>query len=288
MIKGYFVNIPPLLSEVLARIAQVSDDEDFDVIVDGAYESFFSFYTPKKISAELAVELEKFVLNYFIMRRVGSGNIRKWKQIFRNQWNKIIPYYERILETEENEKEYFENPIANVDVSKDMNWQGTLDSQEDTKHNADTDFTTQRQNIHDGSFTEHSDSLEINRYLDTPQSLATRVWERDEQGNLNLSDHYLTDIRGITDTTDRNGTDNSEDNTSGHDETDLDETGQKVIDQDTTHKQNDAKFGYEGVNPSELMEKYRETFLRTFENIVNDLEVCFYQLVEVDDLINYT
>ena len=287
MIKGYFVNIPPHLSEVLARIGQVSEDEDFDVIVNSAYEAFFTFYTPKRISNELAVELEKFVLNYFIMRRVGSGNIRKWKQIFRNKWNSIMPYYERLLETEENEKEYFKNPIANVDVSKDMNWQGTLDSQEDTTKNSDTDFDTQRTLQHSGQFDEHANGVEINRYLDTPQSEVSRIWERDAQGNLNLNDLYLTDIRGITTDSDRSGHDSHTDNTTGHDDTVSEETGQKVLDQDTTHTQKDEKFGYEGVNPSELMEKYRETFLRTFENIVNELEPCFYQLVEVDDLIDF-
>ena len=117
MYKDYHVTIPPTLAEVLADIGNVSEDAEFDTIVNAAFQSFFSFYVPKKISTACAQDLEKFVLHFFIMRRVGSGNIKKFKQIFRNKWNSIIPYYERILETEENESDYFTNPILSTDMS---------------------------------------------------------------------------------------------------------------------------------------------------------------------------
>lgn len=351
MIKDYFVNIPPTLAEVLADIGHVSSDSDFDEIVNSAYQAFFNFYTPQKISASLAVELEKFVLNYFIMRRVGSGNVRKWKQMFRNKWNSIMPYYERLLETEENENDYFRNPIANVDVLKHNQWTGTKDSQEDTTHNADTEFNTRRVEdetettarttdedradthtgsdslVHDGentkqhsgSFSETEHNLEVNRYLDTPQGNANRVWETDAQGNLKLSDYYLTDIRGITNDRTKSGSDqyseagtddytdtgtntysethtldrdedtdrDRDKTTTGTDTTDLDETGQKVYDEDTSHNQTDDAFGYEGISPADLLLKYRETFLRLFEAIAVELQEVFYNLVEVDDLIDF-
>ena len=303
MVKDYWVHIPPTLAEVLADIGHVSEDSDFDEIVNSAYQSFFSFYTPVKITASVAVDLEKFVLNYFIMRRVGSGNIRKWRQMFRNKWMSIIPYYERLLDTQEKESDYFKNPIANVDIVKHNDWEGTLDQQEDSTRNTDTDFNTQRNTeydgrdskSHQGSWSESGNSTEINRYLDTPQGVADRVWETDGQGHLKLSDYYLPDIRGITDDYQKSGsdqytesgTDSHEEEVTGQDTTDVDETGQKIIDQDTTHHQEQDSFGYEGVSPSDLMLKYRETFMRIYEDIVKELEEVFYGLVEVDDLIDF-
>lgn len=303
MIKDYFVNIPPTLAEVLADIGHVSADDDFDTIVNSAYASFFTFYTPVKITSSVAQDLEKFVLNYFIMRRVGSGNIRKWRQMFRNKWMSIIPYYERLLETQEKESDYFKNPIANVDILKHNDWTGTLDQTDNTTKNADTDFSLSRDvgytgrdsKTHTGTWNESGNSTEINRYLDTPQSEANRVWETDGQGHLKLSDYYLTDIRGITDDYSKgggdqyteSGTDSHEEGTTGHDVTNYDETGQKTIDQDTSHSQTQDSFGYEGVSPADLMLKYRETFMRIYEDIVNELEEVFYNLVEVDDLIDF-
>lgn len=351
MLKGYFVQIPPTLAEVLADIGNTSPDDEFDDIVNAAVQSFFSFWTPHYITNSFAQELEKYVLNYFIMRRVGSGNIKKWKQIFRNKWMSIMPYYERILETIEKENNYFSNPILTADIRRSEEESGTLDETQDTTHNADTIFNTKRdedysgsgthttdddidktktqnENLthsgndsknHSGNFAESGHSTEINRYLDTPQSVADRVWETDAQGRLKLSDYYLTDIRAITNDYEKSGTDAyneagtnaytdvkttnitegetlDRDETStntydkgitGTDNTDLDETGKKVTDQDTTHNSTVDRLGYDGYSPSDLMMRYRDTFTRTFDDITTELEECFYNLVEVDDLIDF-
>ena len=131
--------------------------------------------------------------------------------------------------------------------------------------------------------------------MDTPQSNANRVWESDAQGHLKLSDYYLTDIRGITNeysksgavNWDEAGTNEHTDNTDVHDITDLDETGQKVTDQDTTRLTKTDKLGYDGYSPVDLMMRYRDSFTRTFEDIALEFADIFYNLVEVDDLIDF-
>lgn len=279
MIKDYRVNIPPLFSEVLAKIGNVSPDEDFDTIVNAACSTFFAFYTPRKLTAQQAERLEKFVLNFYIMRRVGSGNVKKFRQIFKNRWNAIIDYYERLLETIENETDYFLDPIVNAHITNTVEGEGTVDTTEETEHNADTDLTTHRTEAESGS------STEINRYSDTPQGDSSKIWETytDGQGNVHvrLTDVYLTDVRGITNSYNRNTTED------GHDVIDLDETGSRTVDTDTTHSETGNKKGFDGVSPAELMQKYRETFLRFYEDFAEQFEQCFYNLVEVDDLIDY-
>ena len=259
MIKDYFVNIPPLFSEVLADIGGVSKDSDFDAIVNAACSSFFSFYTPKKLTQAQAQNLEKFILNFYIMRRVGSGNVKKFQQIFRNRWNSIIDYYERLIETQENESEYFLDPIVNAHITNEVEGEGTVDTDE----------------THADANSESGSTSEIDRYSDTPQGDSSKIWETytDAQGNthVRLTDIYLTDIRGITTSASRSG------NTSGT----------KNTDTDTTHKETGNKKGFEGVSPSELLQKYRETFLRIYEDFAAEFEQCFYNIVEVDDLIDY-
>lgn len=295
MIKDYHVNIPPTLAEVLADIGGKDPAVDFDEIVNAAFASFFSFYTPKRISGTLAADLEKFILNYFIMRRVGSGNVRKWRQIFRNRWAAIIPYYERLLETEENEKSYFENPMVNVDIHRGEVGAGTRDTDTDRDRTANangthnTDETATK--THSGNFSESSSSNEVNRFSDTPQGDSSDIWEVDGQGHVSLTDIYLTDIRGITDSGTRNGSDGSTDTTvTDRDETTTDtatEAETIAVDEKTTHTTDNDDLGYTGSSPSKLMEEYRETFLRLYEDIARELEPCFYNLVEVDDLIDF-
>lgn len=295
MIKDYHVNIPPTLAEVLADIGGKDPGADFDEIVNAAFSSFFSFYTPKRISGTLAADLEKFILNYFIMRRVGSGNVRKWRQMFRNRWSAIIPYYERLLETEENEKSYFADPMLNVDIHRGEVGSGTRDTDTDRKRTGTangthtTDETATK--THSGNFSENSSSNEVNRFSDTPQGDSSDIWETDGHGHVSLTDIYLTDIRGITDSGNRTGTDGSTDTTvTDRDEATTDRTTEDEtikVDEDTTHKTDNDDLGYTGSSPSKLMEEYRETFLRLYEDIARELEPCFYNLVEVEDLIDF-
>lgn len=259
MIKDYNVNIPPLFSEVLANIGNVSPSADFDDIIAAARASFFSFYTPKKITATQAEDLEKFILNYYVMRRVGSGNVKKFKQIFKNKWYSVIDYYERLIDTQENETNYFENPILNANYTNSVDGSGTVDTTEN----------------HSNSNSDSGSTTEIDRYSDTPQGDSSQIWETytDAQGHthVRLTDLYLTDIRGITTNYSRTGSD----------------SGDKTIDTDTTKKETADKVGFDGVSPAELLQKYRETFLRIYEDFAAEFESCFYNLVEVDDLINY-
>lgn len=303
MLKGYYVQIPPTLAEVLADIGGTDPEADFDVIVDAACSAFFSFYNPQKITAVVAQNLEKFILNYFITRRIGSGNVRKWKQYFRNKWCAIMPYYERLLDTQENEDSYFENPILNVDIHKGETGSGTRDTDTDRTrnntlnhagegtHNTDESGTK----THTGSSTESSNSTEINRFSDTPQGDSGDIWERTASGGVNLTDLYLTDIRGITDAASRSGSDSATDNTTlDRDETMTDsftdtgeETENTTVDEETTTKKDSDDLGYSGQSPVELMMKYRESFMRVYEDIAQELEPVFYNLVEVDDLVDF-
>lgn len=222
--------IPEEFTKTLKTFASSSVSEtDYDALINASFANFFSFYTPDVITSTMATDLEKFVLHFFILRRIGCGNRSKWVEMFRNKWRSIIPYYERLLETQENESNYFTNPITNNDVTRD-GW-----------------------NNKDGN----ASGTETNRYLDTPQGDASRVWETDGQGHLKLNDTYLTDVRGIS-----SGTTNHE-NGSFH----------------------ETKTGFEGKSPVELMEEYRNSFLRIYEAITGELEEVFFNIAELDDFV---
>lgn len=303
MLKGYYTQIPPTLAEVLAEIGNVSADEDFDTIVNAAVSTFFSFYSPEKLTTAQALKLEKFILNFFIMRRISSGNVKKWRQIFRNRWNQIIPFYERLIETQENESDYVNNPIRNIDTQREEIGTGTKTSDTDRdrsstlQHTGEGTHTTDEtgQKNHTGSFSENSSSTEINRYSDTPQGDSSDIWEVDGQGNPALTNIYLTDIRGITESSTRSGQDTAQESTTiDRDEATTDtytDTGAENENTDyneqTGHTTNNEDTGFSGVSPSRLLEEYRETFKRIYDDLCADLEPCFYGMVEVDDLIDF-
>lgn len=240
MTKYCYFDIPATLEEVLQDIGGTTSD-DYDEIVNASYSAFFSFYTPVKLTTAMATDLEKFILHYFILRRIGCNNVQKWKQMFRNKWCAIIPYYERLLETQDNESHYFTDPIKNSGTYKEG--------------------ATAKDVTSSGSAS--GSSNEINRYLDTPQGDASRVWSVDSQGHIVLNDTYLTDIRAINDNNSSTRSD----------------TGEEL------GTYNETRNGFDGVSPAELLLKYRELFLRIYEDIANELEECFYNLVEFEDFV---
>ena len=259
MIKDYFVNIPPHLSEVLQDLGNTTSD-DFDTIIAAGRTALFNFTYP--VSTADKQDLEEFILNYYIMRRIGSGNVKKWRQMLKAKMLEIMPYYKQLLDSE---KLTF-NPLINNDI--ETNDTGTLDTTRDKTVNSNGSYNK--------GGTENANSTEVNRYLDTPQGNASAVWEQ-TAGGLNLTNHYLTDIRGIT----NNGT-----RTWSESGTDTNAVAEhEVVDTDTTNK--NTKLGVSNNSKSNLLKEYRETFLRIYEDIARELEPIFYNLVEIDDILDY-
>lgn len=264
MIKDYFVKIPPHLSDVLSELGNTTS-EDFDVIIAAGRAQLFNFsYT---VPPEDKEALETFICNRFILRRIGSGNLKKWRQLFKWKILEIMPYYGKLLESEHLNFD----PLINNDITTTDDGAGTLDTTRDKT------IGTEGQYSKNGS--ENAQNTELNRYSDTPQGDSSRIWEVDPQGHAVLTDYYVTDVRGITDNGSRSWSE------SGTDSRDTAE--HEVIDTDTTNTNENYKIGVAGSSKSKLVNEYRETFLRIYTNIAEELEPLFYNLVEVDDLIDF-
>lgn len=364
MIKDYYVTIPPHLFDVLQDLGNTTS-EDFDTVISASRSQLFNFLYPVPVADKEA--LEKFIMNRFILRRIGSGNVRKWRQMFKSKMQEIMPFYNNLLASEH----LSYDPLINNDITTTDDATGTLDTTRDKRTDNDYAYTKsgETHNEHDNagthsneyekdgttttdisksgtgtkdvetsgthsnqyskSGTESGNTKELNRFLDTPQGDSSRVWETDAQGHVVLSDYYITDVRGITteanrswsesgsdsgttsgttdedttfsETTDDDGTYHEEGSDSGsttdtgesdgtYSETGSDQRDiveHEVIDTDTTNTNENYKLGVSGISKSKLLSEYRETFLRIYNDIVAELEPLFYNLVEVDDLLDF-
>mgnify|MGYP006967194442 FL=1 len=201
MIKDYNVHIPPHLSDVLAELGNVSSDADFDTIINAGRTQLFNFTYPVSNADKQA--LEEFILNYYITRRISSGNVKKWRQWLKGKMLEIMPYYKQLLDSE---KLTFE-PLQNNDITTTDTGSGTLDQTNDKRTDNDDSYSksgsedgsNSRDYSENGSYTktgsETGHTTEINRYSDTPQGDSSRIWEIDGQGHPSLTDIYLTDFK---------------------------------------------------------------------------------------------
>lgn len=264
MIRDYYVHIPPHLFDVLQDLGQTTS-EDFDVVIEASRAQLFNFLYPVPTADKEA--LEKFIMNRFILRRVGSGNIRKWRQMFKSKMLEIMPFYNNLMASEH----LSYDPLINNDITTTDDGAGTLDTTRDKTIETDGEYAK--------NGTESAQNTELNRFSDTPQGDSSRIWEVDAQGHARLTDYYVTDVRGITNNASRSW------NESGTDSRET--TEHEVIDTDTTNTNENYKLGVSGVSKSKLLSEYRETFLRIYSDIVTELEPLFYNLVEVDDILDF-
>lgn len=325
MVKDYNVEIPPHLSDVLADLGGVSRESEYDTIINAGRSQLFNFSYP--VSTADKQGLEEFILNYYITRRISSGNVRKWRQYLKGKMLEIMPYYKQLLDSEKLEFE----PLQNNDITTTDDAVGTLDQTNDkrtdnddsysksgeesgeTTHDATVTGNAEKNTTDNGSYNksgnENTNTTEVNRFSDTPQGDSGRIWEIGAGGTPVLTDRYLTDIRGITNNGTRNWTENGSDTATGKetnaDTTVTDEEGtsartwseqgtdnrdiveHETIDQDTTHKNTNVHQGVANQSKSSLLNEYRETFLRIYGMIAEELEPLFYNLVEIDDILDF-
>ncbi len=304
MIKDYWVHIPPHLFDVLQEIGGTTS-EDFETVINAARAGFFNFTYPVPAGDKTA--LENFILNRYILRRIGSGNVKKWRQMFKGKMLEIMPFYARLMETE-----HFEfDPLINNDITTTDDEAGTLDYVHDKRTDNDYQYEkegqTHREGTEDGthadeyqkSGSETTSTSEVNRYSDTPQGDSSRIWEIDAQGHPVLNNIFLTDIRGITTNGNRSWSESGSDSGTTHGEHEEDTTYQEdgtdqrdiveheTHDQDTTRSNENYKIGVSGSSKSKLVNEYRETFLRIYTDIATELEPLFYNLVEIDDILDF-
>ena len=264
LIRDYYVPIPPHLFDLLQDIGGTTS-EDFDTVIAAARAGFFNFSYPVPQADKEA--FETFVLNRFILRRLGSGNTRKWRQMFKAKLLEIMPYYARLMESEH----ITFDPLINNDITTTDDGSGTLDTTRDNETNADGSYNK--------SGTESAQNTELNRYSDTPQGDSSRIWEVDAQGHARLTDYYVTDVRGITNNGSRTWQESGSDS--------RDTTIHETIGTDTTHTNENYKIGVAGSSKSKLVNEYRETFLRIYSAIAAELEPLFYNLVEIYDILDF-
>lgn len=184
-------------------------------------------------------ELCKKILRHYYTREICCETVGRWKLFLSDKMNNIMPYYNQLYQSELLKIQ----PLVSVDRS--VSHQGRGRETKITKSNA----TNTNSSRTDGSTDTWS------YYSDTPQ------------GGINGldSNDYLTNATHNTGTDGTNSTVNGA--TSGN------ETGEGTREDMYV----DKVLGYEG-NQSEMLLKFRETFLNIDMMIIDELKDLFFTL----------
>ena len=192
--------------------------------------------------------LNKKILSHYYTREICAETVGLWKLWLGNRMREIMPYYNQLYRSELLKF----NPLYNVDIRT------THQRQNDEERTNSNSRSESRNDVR--SNTRTADSTDM--YSDTPQG---------GLGNFDWGDQYLTNARLKNDA--------SNDNTIDHGKTSGSENGTAKI--ANTEQYLQRVYGKEGTESfSDLLMKYRKTFLNIDNEIIGKLSDLFFGLYE--------
>ena len=254
-----------------------------DTVLNTAIPKIFDFDYPI-FDENYRRVLEKKILKHYYTREISEESYGLWKLRLDTKLNEIMPYYNKLYNSELLEF----NPLYTVNLTRDKN---TDFDSERTGSERITDSTTTSSNSQysDSKTTESDGTLNVSSeadnsntnwdlFSDTPQGALTRV----EDGT------YLTTAKKNSDegssTSTQDNTEHNEGTESGSGSSSSSGSvgyTRNKGDSDvlnTTEDYLEHVLGYEGSSASKLLKEYRETFLNIDMMVINDLEPLFFQL----------
>ena len=192
------------------------------------------------------------IIRHYYFREIGYETVAMFAWKFRALMFEIMPYYNKLYESELLEF----NPITDYKEIYDGEWQSKNTTDRDITENEDTDFSSESEN--DGT------SATRTTFHDTPMSM--------------LDDEEPTQIQMM-----KWATNVTYENQTTHDEGSLSSTR----DRDRTQNE-DVEANGEGTSahtiegyrhsPSEILMKYRESFLNIDQEIIYKCNEVFFKL----------
>ena len=224
-------------------------------VITGAMPKIFEFDFPIFDESYRGV-LERKILRHFYTREICEETVGLWKLRLSTRLNEIMPYYNKLYKSELLDF----NPLYTDNLTRTRTT--NLNSKRETGNNGEVNTTNNSNSQESGSDTTNNNGSDL--YSDTPQGSLSGV----ESGT------YLTNARKTNDTT--TSSSNTSNNSSANGK--VVSSGSGSDDFNSTEDYLESVSGYAGVNASDLLKKYRETFLNIDMMIIDNLEDLFFQL----------
>ena len=243
------------ICEVNSGLNESAGYSKIEDIIGRAIPKIFDFDFPIFDESYRRV-LEIKILKHFYTREICEETVGLWKLRLDTRLNEIMPYYNKLYKSELLDF----NPLYTDNLTRTRTTK--LNSKRETGNNGEVDTTNSSNSQGTGSGTVNNNGNDL--YSDTPQ------------GSLNGVDNgtYLTNARKTSDTS--TSSSNTTNKSSATGKVTSSESGNDNF--NSTEDYIESVSGYTGVNASDLLLKFRETFLNIDMMVINDLEDLFFQL----------
>ena len=220
-------------------------------VITGAIPKIFDFDFPIFDESYRSV-LERKILKHFYTREICEETVGLWKLRLDTRLNEIMPYYNKLYNSELLDF----NPLYSDNLVRTR--KTNLDSNRKTSNSGKTTSNNSTHGSGNGNTINNGNDL----FSDTPQGSIVGLDENT----------YLTNARKTTDNSSTTTT------TSNISSGTVDSSDNGSDDLKSTEEYLESVSGWSGITGSELIMKYRETFINIDVMILNELEDLFFQL----------
>ena len=244
----YTTELRFICEQLAGKTESVGYTDTADVIAD-ARTKIFNFSYPVFDEAYKPT-LETKILRHFYTREIGMETYGLWKLHLEARMNEIMPYYNKLYESELIEF----NPLYDTDINT-AGHRDDVVSDNGTSQDSGTDTRTS---------TDKTNTWDL--YSDTPQGGIRGIQGAEDDPALGTN-AFLTNARHII-----GDTDGSTGSTT---------YGKKNVSSGTRDGDTDYVehvYGYRGKSPSKSLKEFRETMLNIDMRVIRELEDLFFQL----------
>lgn len=237
------------ICETAAGFTESQDYNKIDQVIAGSLSSIFDFTFPI-FDENYRTVLETKILRHYYTREIGLETVGLWKHFLNMRLNEIMPYYNKLYESELLEF----NPLYNVKY--DSSHQGSASGRTDgTQHGTIAEDISDERDVN----RDYEDNG-IDKFSDTPQGGLTGL----------TNDTYLTNARMIK----NEGESTDDENyTRDRDVTTNNTNAEQFSNTDAYLRHVEGNNGAKSF--SELLMQFRETFMNIDMMIINDLNDLF-------------
>ena len=271
------------ICEQYANLSESQGYSNVEEIIQKALPKIFDFSFPIFDENYRNVLCTKIIKHYYT-REIGCETVGLWKLWLNVKMNEVMPYYNQLYKSEllefnplytknvtnSHKNEYGSNAEENESIND------TTTETRKTEVNGNTSSTNTTETT--GSGTSDSSVTEWDLFNDTPQGSV-----------VNISDNtYLTNAtKNTNETTGNSSTKNNSsgsgsvtnaetNNTSGN--TTYGHIRGNSNQLKSTEEYTEEVLGYDGISASDLLSKFRETFLNIDMLIIEECSDLFFQL----------
>lgn len=240
------------ICETYAGLSESVGENSIENVITNSLDKLFDFNFPI-FDENYRKTLETKIVKHYYTREIGYETVGRWKLALNTKLNEIMPYYNKLYESELIEI----NPLYTHNITKTGNKTGQGTSQQTTNDIGSKDI--QHNETNNDVITDSSTNYRL--HSDTPQGGLAGV----DSGT------YLSDAVKTTVNESRNESHGIHIN----DTTSTTNNGTKNGNTNTTEEYLESVVGYENKNPSKSLQDYRDTFLNIDMMIINDLNKLF-------------